>query len=84
MGHRACLDSPGCSDLEIKGASQLVLMGKNLPASSGGRDSGSIPVSGRCPGRGHGNPLKYSYLENPMDRQAWQAVGQSVTKTWTC
>ena len=39
MGHRACLDSPGCSDLEIKGASQLVLMGKNLPASAGGRDS---------------------------------------------
>ena len=79
MGHRACLDSPGCSDLEIKGASQLVLMGKNLPASSGGRDSGSIPVSGRCPGRGHGNPLKYSYLENPHGQRG--LVGYSP---WDC
>ena len=33
--------------------------------------SGSIPGSGRCPGEGNGNPLQYSYLENPMDREAW-------------
>ena len=37
-------------------------------------DIGSIPESGRFPGRGHGNPLKYSCLENPMDRGAWQAT----------
>ena len=33
-------------------------------------DTGSIPGSGRCPGGGHGNPLQYSCLENPMDRVA--------------
>ena len=32
---------------------------------------GSIPGSGRSPGEGNGNPLQYSYLENPMDRGAW-------------
>ena len=34
------------------------------------RDLGLIPELGRSPGEGHGNPLKYSYLENPMDRGA--------------
>ena len=42
---------------------------KNPCASSG--DWGSIPASGRSPGGGHGNPLQYSCLENPMDRGAW-------------
>ena len=32
---------------------------------------GSIPGSGRCPREGNGNPLQYSSLENPMDREAW-------------
>ena len=36
-------------------------------------DLGSIPGSGRSPGEGHGNPLKYSHLKNPMDRGAWWA-----------
>ena len=35
---------------------------------------GSIPGSGRSPGGGHGNPLQYSCLENPMDREAWRAT----------
>ena len=35
-------------------------------------DAGSIPGLGRSPGGGHGNPLKYSCLENPVDRGAWQ------------
>ena len=35
------------------------------------RDAGSIPESGRSPGRGYGNPLQHSCLENPMDRGAW-------------
>ena len=35
-------------------------------------DLGLIPGSGRSPGEGHGNPLQYSCLENPMDRGAWQ------------
>ena len=38
------------------------------------RDAGSIPGSGRSPVRGHGNPLQYSCLENPMDRGAWWAA----------
>ena len=38
---------------------------------------------GRSPGGGHGNPVQYSCLENPMDREAWQAVVYRVTKNWT-
>ena len=41
---------------------------KNLPANAG--DMGSIPGSGRSPGGGNGNPLQYSCLDNPMDREA--------------
>ena len=37
-------------------------------------DLGSIPGSGRCPGEGSGYPLQYSCLENPMDREVWQAT----------
>ena len=52
-----------------------MLVVKNLPANAGDiRDSGSIPGSGRFPGEGHGNPLQYSCLENPMDRGAWWAT----------
>ena len=50
-------------------------MVKNLPAG----DLGSIPGWGRSPGGGHGNPLWFSYLENPMDRGAWQATDHRVT-----
>ena len=43
---------------------------KNLAINVGNvRDVGSIPGSGRSPGGGHGNPLQYSCLENPMDRE---------------
>ena len=53
-------------------ASQVVLVVKNLPANTGDlRDTGSIPGSGRSPGGGYGNPLQYSCLENPTDREAW-------------
>ena len=38
-----------------------------------GRNVGSIPGSGRSPGKRNGNPLQYSCLENPMDRGAWWA-----------
>ena len=47
-------------------------MVKNLPANAG--DAGSMLESGRSPGRGNGNPLQYSCLENPVDRGAWWAV----------
>ena len=39
-------------------------------ASNAG-DLGSVPGSGRSPGEGNGNPLKYSCLENPMDGEVW-------------
>ena len=42
---------------------------------------GSIPGLGRSPGEGHGNPLQYSCLENPMDRRGWWAMVHTVTKT---
>ena len=38
------------------------------------RDVSLIPESGRSPGGGHGTPLQYSCLENPIDRGAWQAT----------
>ena len=46
-------------------------------------DLGSIPGSGRSPGEGNGNPLQYSCLENPMDREAWWATVQGVAKSRT-
>ena len=59
-------------------------MVKNLLAHAGDvRDAGSIPESGRFPAGGHGNPLQYSFLENPMDRGAWQATVHSVAQSRT-
>ena len=53
-------------------ASQVVLVVKNPPANAGDvREVGLILGSGRSPGGGHGNPLQYSCLGNPMDRGAW-------------
>ena len=46
-------------------------------------DLGSVPGLGRSPGGGHGNPLQYSCLENPLDRGAWQATVRGVTRTQT-
>ena len=52
--------------------SQVALVMKNTPANAGDlRDTGLIPGSGRSSGGGHGNPLQYSCLENPIDRGAW-------------
>ena len=57
---------------------------KSLLANAGNiRDTGSIPGSGRSPGGGHGNPVQYPCLENPMDRGAWQATVHRATKSWT-
>ena len=53
-------------------ASQVAQVVNNPPAEAG--DVGSIPGSRRSPGGGHGNPLQYSCLENPMDRGAWWAT----------
>ena len=45
------------------------------------RKTGSIPGSGRFPRGGYGNPLQYSCLENPVDREAWWATVHGVSKS---
>ena len=62
----------------------------NIPGGSDSKeptcnvgDPGLIPGSGRSPGEGNGNPLQYSCLENPMDREAWRATIHGVAKNWT-
>ena len=62
----------------------MALVVKNPPLSSGDLgDLGSIPKLGRSPGGGHGNPLQYSCLENPMDRKAWSAQVHGAAKSLT-
>ena len=54
---------------------------KNPPANAGDvTDLGSVPGSGRSPGGRNGNLLQYSGLENPLDRGAWRATVQGITK----
>ena len=57
------------------------IMSINFPGGSEGKasacnagDLGLIPVPGRSPGEGNGNPLGYSCLGNPMDGEAWEAT----------
>ena len=58
-----------------------MLVVKNPPANAGAvGDAGSVPGSGRPPGGGHGNPLQYSCLENPMDRGTWRATVHRVAE----
>ena len=61
-----------------------------FPCSSAGKESarnagdlGSIPGLGRSLGEGHGKPLQYSCLEDPMDRGAWRATVHRVAKSGT-
>ena len=68
--------------LSIRQWVKWMLVVKNLLASAGDiRDMGLIPGSGRSPGGGHGNPLQYSCLENPVGRGAWQAAVHGVTQS---
>ena len=70
--------------VRLSKASQMAPVVKNLPANAGDiTDSGSIPGSGRSPGGGHGNPLQYSCLENPVDRGAWPATLPSIANSRT-
>ena len=56
---------------------------KNPSANAGDiRDVGSIPRLGKSSGEGNSNPLQYSCLENPMDREAWKASVHGVTESW--
>ena len=72
--------------ITVNGVTSLdqVASGKDLPAIIGDAgDVGLILWLGRSPGEGNGNPLQYSCLENPMDREAWWATVHGVTKSWT-
>ena len=62
-------------------ASQVAQRAKNLPANAA--EAGLIPGSGRSPGEGNGNPLQYSCLGNPMDREAWWAADHWIAESWT-
>ena len=63
---------------------QVALVVKNLPANAGDvRHVGLVPEYRRSPGGGHGKPLQYSCLENPMDKEIWQATVHGVTKSQT-
>ena len=57
------------------------LNSKESACSAG--DRGLIPGSGRTHGGGHGNPLQYSSLENPMGRGAWWAIVHGVAESQT-
>ena len=66
------------------GASQVVLVVKNLPANEGdARDANSISGSGRSPGEGNDNLLQYSCLENSMGRAGWWATIHWAAKNKT-
>ena len=66
MDNKLNMGFPGVSD------------GKESACNAG--DLGSIPGLGRSPGEGNGNPFQYSYLENSMDRGAWQATVHGVAE----
>ena len=66
-------------------ASQVALVVKNPSANVGYiRGVDPIPWLRRSPGGEDGNPLKYSCLENSMNRGAWQAADYGVAKSWMC
>ena len=69
--------------MKAKRGSQVAAVVKNLPASAGDLRDVFDPWSGRSPGEGNGNPFQYSRLEYPMDRGAWKATVQGVTKSQT-
>ena len=86
-----------CTSFLVKslspGKNLCLLTNWGFPSSSAGKESacqcsrckrlGSNPVSGRFPGEGNGNLLQYSSLENSMDRIAWLATVQAITKSQT-
>ena len=68
-------------DLRWEKEDSYKIIYKSLSAYSTG-DKGSIPGLGRSPGEGNGNTFQYSCLENPMDREPWQAMVHGVAKSW--
>ena len=81
------VDGQGCVPSLLFSWGQTMV---DFPGGSGGKvsaydagDPGSIPGSGRSPGKGNGNPFQYSCLENPTDRGAWWAIVYGITKSRT-
>ena len=62
----------------INQASFIAQCSKESACNAG--DPDSIPGSGRSPGEGNGNPLQYSCLQNPMDREVWEATVHGITR----
>ena len=62
----------------------MELSAKELPANAGDlREVGSMPWSERSLGGGYGNPLQYSCLKNPIDKEIWWTAVHGVTNSWT-
>ena len=84
-------DLLGISQADKFGADWMDVLSRGLPRweenscanAADIRDIDSTPGSGRSPGGGHGNPLQYSCLENPVDRGAWRAIIHGVAKSGT-
>ena len=70
-------------DLDVSQKLYASLVIQLVESACNAGDLGSIPGSGRSPREGNGNPLQYSCLENPMDREAWWAIVHGVTNSWT-
>ena len=78
---------PGCSLPSLTSASVII---RGFPGGSEGKESAcnardpcSLPGLGRCPGEGNGNPVQYSCLENPTDREIWRATVHGVIESRT-
>ena len=79
MGKRSI---SACKSSYIRKGLPRWLSGKESACIAGATENaGLIPGSERSPGGGHGNPLQYSCLENPMDREAWQATVHRIAKS---
>ena len=81
------VDGQGCVPSLLFSWGQTMV---DFPGDSDGKvsaydagDPGSIPGSGRSPGKGNGNPFQYSCLEKPTDRGAWWAIVYGITKSRT-
>ena len=78
------LKNPVFVDIRIRVfKSPLLALYSEVKSPPAMQKTGSIPGSGRSPGKGNGYPLQYSSLENSMDRGPWWAIVQGVTKSWT-
>ena len=69
--------------LNVSQHNYKLLLKVHLPIQEDAGEEGSIPGLERSPGRGNGNLFKYSCLENPMDRGAWQTTVHGVAESWT-